>query len=214
MKKIIYLSLFTLVLLFSSCETFVVRSSSDAFRTGKVLDEGQYKVATNSILLLSVPMPGLIWRVSRGLPYDLEATVGWGVHALTVESGDEDSEDDTYQGPELFITKNLVNLDDHFYLAATLGTEVNILPVVDAAVIGGLDFGWYPVNWFVVFGHAKAFYQTKGYFAPQAGFGLGIDGPFVLKAAVYTHFKDSSIELSDNSIFWPYYYGLQVGFKI
>lgn len=202
-----------LVLFVSGCQSFTLRTSPDAYRTGRVLEEGKYKIVTNSMLILMTPMPGFVWRVSGGLPYDMEATVGWGVHGMIVGPEDEGEESDVLHGPELFLTKNLVNLNDHFYLSASLGTEMNLIPEVDASIIGGFNFGWYPIDWFVVFGHAQGLYHTKGYLTPQVGLGLGLDGPFILKIAAYTHFKEDSIELLDGTFFWPFYYGLQVGFS-
>ena len=205
-----------MVLLFSGCQSFVVRSSPEAFRTGKVLEEGEKRITTNTILIAGVPAPILDWRASMGLPYGIEATAGWGIHALeySSESTDgEESDDDFYQGPEVFLSKNLINLNDTFYLAATVGSEVDLLPVFDYSLHGGVDFGFYPVSWFTIFGHTKLFYHSEGYLAPQAGLGLGIDGPFILKAAAYSHFKEESEILDDGSHMWPLYYGLEVGFK-
>jgi len=208
-KVIIFLAI---ILLFSGCQTVTLRSSSDAFRTGRVLPEGEYRVATNTLLILTAPMPGVIWRVSGGLPFDMEATVGWGVHGLIIAPESEgDSGDDFYHGPEIFLTKNLLNIEDSLYLSATLGSEVNVTPSFDATIMGGLNFGFYPIDWFVLFGHAQALYHTQGYFAPQVGLGLGFDGPLVLKIAAYTHFKENSIELHDGTYFWPFYYGIQLG---
>ncbi|MBI9104242.1 MAG: hypothetical protein JEY99_17625 [Spirochaetales bacterium] len=216
MKRVVWiLPILILTFLFSGCETFTIRSSPEAFRSGRVLKEGETKVLTNSTLISLIPMPGLEWSVTRGLPYNMEVTAGWGVHALVYAAGDDaENESDTYHGPEIFISKNLLNLNNIFYLAGTVGAEMNVIPVVDAAFHGGVDFGFYPIHWFTIFGHAKALYHTAGYFSPQLGLGFGFDSPFVLKIAAYTHLHEDMTELPDNTYFGPLYYGIQIGFRI
>ena len=91
MKNVKYFFiLIFIIFVFTGCETFTVRSSPEAFRTGKVLEEGEVKAATNSILLLFYPIPLLEGNVTVGLPYDTEATVGWGVHGLTTTTGESE----------------------------------------------------------------------------------------------------------------------------
>jgi hypothetical protein len=202
--------LIALLFLIISCSSFTIRSSPESFRTGKVLDQGEIKIVTNSVILMLMPFPLLEGNVTMGLPYRMEVTAGWGVHGFLVGNGDES---DTFHGPEIFVSKELLNFKDKLYLAGTLGTEINIFPSLDATIHGGVDFGWYPADWFVIFGHTKLLYHTSNYLAPQIGLGFGFEGPFIFKIGAYSHLVESSPPLSDGSLFWPFYYGMQIGFQ-
>ena len=197
------------LLVFSGCAT--VRTTSHAYDTGDVLDPGQMRFTSDSVMFLWVPLPGQI-AVSRGFEGGWEATAGWGVHGF---DGREETaeEDDTLHGPELYATKRLLSVEDWLQVSGTLGTDINVVPQVDALIQGRLTVGWHPADWFTIYANGGAAYVTaSGQFAPIVGLGLGLDGRFVLKVAAYLT-PDQTESQREVDVLWPWYYGLQIGFK-
>ncbi|NBC29014.1 MAG: hypothetical protein GVY29_03375 [Spirochaetes bacterium] len=213
-KGAIFLAaLAAVVLVFSGCAT--IRTSSHAYDTGDVLDPGQMRFTTDSVMFLWVPLPGQI-AVSRGFKGGWEATAGWGMHGFVgneedVEGASED--DDTLHGPELYVSKRLLSVKEWLQVSGTVGTDINVAPQVDALVQGRLTVGWHPADWFTIYANGGAAYVTaSSQFAPIVGLGLGLDGRFVLKAAAYVT-PDQTESQKQLDVLWPFYYGVQLGFK-
>ena len=194
----------------SGCAT--VRTTSRAFDTGKVLEPGQTRFTTDSVMFLWVPMPGQI-AVSRGFAGGWEATAGWGVHGFVGDRQDDDESNDTLQGPELYVTKRLLSVQEWLQVSATVGSDINVYPQFDALLQARLTAGWHPVDWFTIYANGGAAYVTaSNQLAPILGLGLGFDGRFVLKLGAYIT-PDQTEPTNGADLLWPWYYGLQLGFK-
>ncbi len=197
-------------LLLGSCGT--IRTSSRAFDTGEVLEPGQTRFTTDSVMFLWVPVPGQA-AVSRGFEGGWEATAGWGVHGFVGDQQDGDDSSDSLQGPELYVTKRLLSVQEWLQVSATVGSDINVYPQFDALLQARLTAGWHPVDWFTIYANGGAAYVTaSNQLAPIVGLGLGFDGRFVLKLGAYIT-PDQTEPTNGADLLWPWYYGLQLGFK-
>ncbi|MFW5729164.1 MAG: hypothetical protein ACOCYG_05820 [Spirochaetota bacterium] len=197
-------------LVLTGCGT--IRTTSRAFDTGKVLEPGQTRVTSDSVMFLWLPVPGQV-AVSRGFNGGWEATAGWGVHGFVADNEDQDDADDSLQGPELYITKRLLSVQEWLQVSATVGSDINIYPQFDALLQARLTAGWHPTDWFTLYANGGAAYVTASeQVAPIVGLGLGFDGRFVLKLGAYIT-PDQSEPSNGADVLWPWYYGLQLGFK-
>lgn len=199
------------LLLLGSCATY--RTTSRAFDTGQVLEPGQTRVSTDSVMMLFVPLPGQI-AVSRGFEGGWQGTLGWGAHGFIVDNEESDNDaDDTLQGPEVYVTKSLFNANDSFQISATAGSDINVVPEFDALIQARLNLGWHPWDWFTIYANGGAAYVTaSNQFAPIVGLGLGFDGRFVFKIGAYVSPEQTESQRSADYLL-PWYYGLQLGWK-
>lgn len=210
MKKT--LLLLPVVLAMVGCGT-TIRSSSDAFRSGRVLDPGEYRVATETSNLGYVPYPLIHYSAARGFPGGWELEAGGGFHGILIDNSSDNS-DDMLLGPELFVTKNLVAEADRFYASLTAGLEVDVTPYTAWTGHGGINLGFYPARALALYGQVKAVTISGGIPIPIVGLGLGVDGPFVFKLGAYLapFEQDSTVDPAGRpTALWPFYYGIQVG---
>jgi hypothetical protein len=190
-----------LVALLAGCGT-TIRTTTTAMGTGRTLEAGQQAVSVRSPIY---PLPFLASANYRsGLGGGWEVMAGYGIHGLLIT--DEETDDDTAHGPELFITKQLVNADNLFYLSGTAGTEVNVAPRISVTTHLGADMGVYLLPSFTIFGGVRGSYVVGGVPGVLTHLGLGFDGPLQLKAAGY--FTPLEIGTAAGApypeVFWPF----------
>jgi hypothetical protein len=198
------LSICLVCLLMFSCTTLY--TTNRAFDTGRVLEPGQTQIDTASIMLLWIPFPGQI-GISHGLEGGWQLSGGLGIHGFSPD-------DQTLFGPELYVTKQILAVDDLFYLSTTLGADLVVSPHFNALTQLRVSFGFYPWKDLVFFGNIGVAAIASD-FKPAflGGLGLGWDGPFTIKIAAYIMPGDLNTGEITQPI-WPFYYGLQIGFKI
>lgn len=138
---------------------------------------------------------------------------GYGLHGITVDSADSEEEDDTLHGPELFVSKELVNANTFFYLSATTGAELDISPRFSPTTHLGVDMGIYPLGLLTVFGGVRGVYILGGKPGLLSHAGLGLDGPFQAKLSFYiTPLEVAAINSTGGAeLFWPVMAIIEVG---
>ena len=197
--------------LLAGCGT-TIATTTDMFQTGRPLSAGQTRVGLRSPVYPPVPLTA---HVERGLGDGFALDVGYGVHGIAPTGNNSSA---ALHGPEVYLTKQLLDLADILYLSGTGGIEVDVAPRLDAMVHAGVDLGLYPTKWLVLFGNVRGLYILGGKPGLMVSGGLGIDSPFTLKVAAYVtpiavtrlpaHSGSSNPEL-----LWPYGLAVDIGVR-
>ena len=196
----------------SGCVSF--RYSNSLFNTGRVLDPGKSRIGVRTQVYPAL-FPGEAYY-QRGFPGGWQVTAGYGIHGIE-DTSTSTGGSSTLQGPELTVTKTLVNARDIFYLGATGGADIDLTPKVGALLYAGLDAGVYPFKWLTIYAQAKGAYLVGGIPGMLLALGAGIDGPFTLKVAGY--YTPLPITSNPNStttspeVFWPFGIAAEAGIR-
>lgn len=203
-----------IAVLATGCGT-TIRATTATMGTGRTLDADQQTVTARSS---AYPFPLLISSVSyrKGLPKGWEVSGGYGIHGFLVEeAGDTDDSDDLAHGPEIFVTKELVDTGGVFHLAATAGAELDIVPRFTPTTHLGIDMGVYPLKPLAIFGGVRGVYILGGTPGMLVHAGVGFDAAIQAKLSFYaTPVEIAAINSSGGTeIFWPVGAVLEAGFR-
>jgi hypothetical protein len=136
--------------IFPNTDTVFVAPSS-AFRTGRVLDFGEHRIS------VKLPFPSWITLgYEAGLLWDMQIYAG----ISTVSGAVRLSNAVAMIGPEVYLSKNLLSIEDIFYITPTIGGQTYFAiessdiyqgSAVGFMVGGGFDIGVFPVKSFGAF---------------------------------------------------------------
>lgn len=195
------------VLLLSGCST-TIRTTTDMFQTGRPLASGKTEIGARSDVYPLLPLTAY---VEHGFNSGFQLDAGYGLHGVIISGGSGGN--DVLSGPEVYLTKEILNLSDILYLSATAGAELNFTPSFDAMLHAGIDAGVYPVRWLSIFADVRGLYLVGGIPGMELSAGVGIDGPFTLKiAGFYTPVPVLKTTASSGDVLWPAGVSMEMGF--